>query len=166
MTAAASRPMQSNERTVVTRVFDAPRALVFKAWTEPKHLAQWWGPQGFTNPVCEVDVRPGGAIRIVMRGPDGVEYPMRGTFREVSEAERLVFTAVAEDAQGNRLLEAVTTVTFAEQGGKTKLTLHARAVALVAAAAPMLEGMQAGWTQSLERLDALVASGDQPAMPG
>jgi len=64
------------------------------------------------------------------------------------------------------LIEAVTTVTFAEQGGKTKLTLHARAVALVAAAAPMLEGMQAGWTQSLERLDALVASGDQPAMPG
>jgi uncharacterized protein YndB with AHSA1/START domain len=129
---------------------------VFKAWTEPKHLARWWGPNGFTNPVCEVDPRPGGAIRIVMRGPDGVDYPMSGTFREIVEPERLVFSAVAEDEDGNPLLEALTTVTFAERSGKTELTLHARGVALVAVGAQMLQGMQDGWTQSLDRLDAVM----------
>ncbi len=76
---------------MITRTFDSPRELVFKAWTDPKHVTQWWGPHGFTNPVCELDVRPGGAIRIHMRGPDGTVYPMTGTFHEVVEPERLVF---------------------------------------------------------------------------
>src|SRR5436309_7085220 len=75
-------PLATRELTI-TRVFDAPRALVFKMWTEPAHMAQWWGPHGFTNPVCEMDVRAGGRLRIVMRAPDGVEYPMSGTFREI-----------------------------------------------------------------------------------
>ena len=158
MVATTSATGQRNERTVViTRVFDAPRELVWKAWTDPRHVAQWWGPQGFTNPVCEMDVRPGGALRIVMRAPDGAEHPMRGVFREILEPERLVFTAVAEDENGSPLLEALTTVTFAEQGGKTKLNVHARAVGLAVVAERMLEGMQAGWTQSLERLEAHLA---------
>jgi len=155
MPATPSPAARPNERTVViTRVLDAPRELVWKAWTDPEHLAQWWGPRGFTNPVCELDVRRGGALRIVMRAPDGAEHPMRGVFREVVKPERLVFTAVAQDERGNALLEALTTVTFAEDAGKTKLTVHARAVGLATAAARMLEGMQAGWTQSLERLEA------------
>jgi uncharacterized protein YndB with AHSA1/START domain len=159
MPATPSAAVQPNERTVViTHVFDAPRELVWKAWTDPKHMAQWWGPRGFTNPVCELDVRPGGALRIVMRAPDGTEYPMQGVFREILEPERLVFTNIAVDADGNHLLEGVTKVAFAEHGGKTKLTLETRAVALVADAARMLEGMQAGWTQSLERLEAHVAA--------
>jgi uncharacterized protein YndB with AHSA1/START domain len=141
---------------VITRVFDAPRSLVFKAWTDPRHLAQWWGPKGFTNPVCEIDARSGGAIYIVMRAPDGVEHPMRGVFREIVEPERLVFTSVAEDKEGNPLLEGVTIVTFAEHGGKTKLTLQASAVALAPVAPKMLAGMETGWTQSLERLAELV----------
>jgi uncharacterized protein YndB with AHSA1/START domain len=163
--AAATSAVQPNERTVViTRVFDAPRELVWQAWTDPGHMAQWWGPHGFTNPVCELDVRPGGALRIVMRAPDGTEYPMRGVFREVVKPERLVFTAVAEDERGNALLEALTTVTFAEDAHKTKLTVHARAVGLAPVAARMLEGMQAGWTQSLEKLEAHVtAAGGQAA---
>jgi len=144
---------------VLTRVFDAPRELVFQAWTDPKHLAQWWGPKGFTNPVCELDLRPGGALRIVMRAPDGTDYPMTGVFREIVPPARLVFTNHAVDAQGNRLLEGLTTVSFAEQDGKTKLTLHTRAVAVVAYAAAYLEGMEVGWTQSLERLAAHVAQG-------
>jgi uncharacterized protein YndB with AHSA1/START domain len=157
MAATTSPATQPNERTVViTRVFDAPRELVWKAWTDPKHMAQWWGPRGFTNPVCELDVRPGGALRIVMRAPDGTEYPMKGVFCEILEPARLVFTAVAEDENGNPSLEVLTAVTFAEQDGKTKLTVHARAVGLAVAAGRMLEGMQAGWTQSLERLDAHV----------
>src|SRR5260370_13865221 len=143
---------------VITRVLDAPRELVFRLWTDPKHMAQWWGPRGFTNPVCEMDVRPGGAWRIVMRGPDGFEYPGRGVYREVVEPERLVFTNLAVDREGNTLLEGLTTVIFAEHGGKTKLTLQTSAVGLVADAARMLEGMEQGWTQSLERLWALGAN--------
>ena len=154
---AQSKERPSRELTF-TRIFDAPRALVFGMWTDPKHVAQWWGPRGFTNPVCEMDVRPGGALRIVMRAPDGTEYPMPGIFRDVVAPERLVFTSFAEDAKGNRLLEALTTVTFVEHGGKTTLTVHARAVGLVPHAADMLAGMEAGWTQTLERLAERVAA--------
>jgi uncharacterized protein YndB with AHSA1/START domain len=99
-----------------------------------------------------VDARVGGAWRIVMRSPDGVEYPGGGVYREIVEPERLVFTNIATDKEGNPLLDGLTTVTFAEHGGKTKLTLQTRAVGLVSFAAQMLEGMEAGWTQSLERL--------------
>jgi uncharacterized protein YndB with AHSA1/START domain len=152
---AAAKP--GERELVITRVFDAPRALVFKAWTDPKHLAQWWGPKGFTNPVCEVDARVGGAWRIVMRSPDGVEYPGGGVYREIVEPQRLVFTNIATDKEGNPLLDGLTTVTFAEHGGKTKLTLQTRAVGLVSFAAQMLEGMEAGWTQSLERLTEKLA---------
>ena len=81
------------KEVTITRLFDAPRALVFKAWTDPKQLAQWWGPHGFTTPVCEVDVRPGGALLIHMRGPDGVVYPNKGVFHEIVEPDRLVFTS-------------------------------------------------------------------------
>jgi uncharacterized protein YndB with AHSA1/START domain len=147
------------EREVeITRIIDAPPAIVFEAWTDPEHMAQWWGPAGFTNPVCELDVRPGGAIFILMRAPDGAEHPMTGTFHEIVPPERLVFTACAVDHQGKRLLEAHTTVTFVEQGGMTRLTVEARAVGLVDLAARMLEGMEAGWTQSLERLAQLAAT--------
>jgi uncharacterized protein YndB with AHSA1/START domain len=142
---------------VLTRVFDAPRALLFRAWTNPKHLAQWWGPRGFTNPVCELDVRPDGAIHIVMRGPDGTDHPMVGAFHEIAPPERLVFTSAVDDANGKRLLEARNTVTFTEQSGKTMLTLRALVVKATPEAAPMLAGMEAGWTQSLERLEALMA---------
>jgi uncharacterized protein YndB with AHSA1/START domain len=142
---------------VITRIFDAPRSLVFKAWTDPEHMAQWWGPKGFTAPICEMEARTGGALRILMRGPDGAEHPMTGVIREIVEPERLVFTNVAMDGDGKRLLEGVTTVTFADQGGKTKLTLRTRMVGLVADAARNLEGMEVGWTQSIDRLEVHVA---------
>ena len=142
----------AEREVVITRIFDALRALVFQAWTDPKHLKRWWGPKMFTNPVCEVDARVGGAWRIVMRGPDGVDYPCGGVYREIVEPERLVFTNIATDNDGNPILDGLTTVTFEEQGGKTKLTLTTRAVALVDYAAAYLQGMEAGWTQSLESL--------------
>jgi uncharacterized protein YndB with AHSA1/START domain len=157
-TASGPAPAPSLERElVITRTFDAPRHLVFKAWTDPEHVAQWWGPKGFTNPVCEIEARPGGALRILMRGPDGAEYPMKGVFREIVAPERLVFTSVALDGDGQHLLEGITTVTFTEQGGKTTLTLRTRMVGLVADAARKLDGMEAGWTQSIDRLAAHVA---------
>jgi uncharacterized protein YndB with AHSA1/START domain len=150
--------MTNEERELVlTRVFDAPRELVFKAWTDPKQVAQWWGPHRFTNPVCDLDVRPGGAIRIHMRGPDGTVYPMTGVYNEVVEPERLVFTSAALDADGNPMFEVLTTVTFAEQGGKTKQIMRARVIKSTAEAAPYIKGMEAGWTQSLERLAESIA---------
>ena len=150
---ATGNIMTNEERELVlTRVFDAPRELVFKAWTDPKQVAQWWGPHGFTNPVCDLDVRPGGAIRIHMRGPDGTVYPLTGVYQEVVEPERLVFTSAALDADGNPMFEVLTTVTFAEQGGKTKQIMRARVINTTAQAAPYIAGMEQGWTQSLERL--------------
>jgi len=136
----------------LTRILNAPRALVFKAWTDPKHVAQWWGPGGFTNPVCEVDARPGGEMRIHMRAPDGTIYPMTAIFKEIIEPERIVFQTAALDANGKPMFEVLTTVTLADQSGKTKLTLTAKVVNMTAAAPQYLAGMEAGWTQSLERL--------------
>lgn len=134
------------------RVFNAPRELVFKAWTDPKHLSQWWGPGMFTNPVCEVDPRPGGALYIIMRAPDGMEHTVSGVFKEIVSPERLVFTNNALDSEGNLLLEGLTKVYFEDQGGKTKLTLETSVVGLVEIAAQMIKGMEAGWSQSLDRL--------------
>jgi uncharacterized protein YndB with AHSA1/START domain len=149
-------PSVIDREVVLTRVFDAPRELVFKAWTDPKHLAEWWGPSGFTNPVCEVDVRPGGAILIHMRGPDGRVYPMTGVFQEVVEPERLAFMCGPLDGDGNQLLEVLNTATFVEHAGKTTLTLRAQVVKSTPEAAGMMDGMEAGWTQSLERLAEVV----------
>lgn len=158
---SSDNPPQASKKLdlVITRVFDTPRALVWKAWTDPKQLARWWGPKGFTNPVCKVDVRPGGAIRIDMRGPDGTVYPMTGVYREVIEPERLVFTASALDEKGKPLFEVLNSATFIEEGGKTMLTLEARVLTKTAGADQYLQGMEAGWTQSLERLDALMGKG-------
>jgi uncharacterized protein YndB with AHSA1/START domain len=154
--AAQTKPLAERELTI-TRVFDAPRELVFKAWTDAKHLAQWWGPKGFTNPVCEMDARVGGVLRIHMRGLDGTVYPMKGQIRELVAPERLVFTNIAVDAAGRHLLEGLTTVTFADEGGKTKVTVQTKAVAVVEEAAAYLQGMEAGWTQSIDRLQAFLA---------
>jgi uncharacterized protein YndB with AHSA1/START domain len=140
---------------LLTRVFDAPRELVWKGWTDPKHLMQWFGPDGFTNPVCEVDLRPGGEWRHVMRGPDGTDYPMFIIFREVVIPDRLVFLSYVPDRE-NPLFEILNIVTFTEQDGKTKFTLEARILKSTPEAAPMLAGMEVGWSQSLEHLAALL----------
>jgi uncharacterized protein YndB with AHSA1/START domain len=154
--AAQTKPLAERELTI-TRVFDAPRELVFKAWTDAKHLAQWWGPKGFTNPVCDMDARVGGLLRMHMRAPDGTVYPMKGEIRELVAPERLVFSNIAVDAAGRHLLEGLTTVTFADEGGKTKMTLHTKAVAVVEGAVAYLQGMEAGWTQSIDKLQAFLA---------
>lgn len=144
---------------VITRIFDAPRELVFQAWTDPKQVAQWWGPKDFTNPVCELDARPGGAILIHMRGPDGVVYPMKGKFQEIVPPERLVMLASAiEDEEGNSLLEVVTTVTFVEHEGTTILTVSPVVTKAAPEAAGALAGMEEGWNQSLVRLAELLAN--------
>lgn len=159
---APAEVMAEGKELVLTRTINAPRGLVFQAWINPVHLARWWGPHGFTNPVCELDVRPGGAIRIDMQAPDGTVYPMKGSFQEVQEPDRIVFTSTAfEDDQGRPLLENLNTVTFTEQDGKTTITLRAKVVRAAPELAGALAGMEQGWSESLERLEALV-DGDAP----
>jgi uncharacterized protein YndB with AHSA1/START domain len=108
----------------ITRLIDAPRRLVFRAWTQPEHLARWWGPQGFTTIACQMDIRVGGTYRFGMRSADGVEYWKRGIYREIVEPERIVFTFAWEDVDGRPRRELLTTVTFLEEGTKTRLTLR------------------------------------------
>jgi uncharacterized protein YndB with AHSA1/START domain len=157
-TTAKSAASRFGEGTVeIVRVFHAPRALVWQAWTDPKMLAQWFGPRGFIASVPELDVRVGGPLRIVMHGPDGNDYPMKGVFTEVRAPERLVFTNIPIDKDGNHLLEGETTITLTEQGGKTTMTMTSHMVGLVPIAPQMLAGMKAGWTQSIDKLQGLVA---------
>jgi len=154
--AKAYTPGDVERELVLTRVYDAPRALAFKAWTDPAQVARWWGPKMFTNPVCEVDARPGGRLRIVMRGPDGNDYPMRGVFQEVVASERLSFTNIAVDAQDKPIIDGFTTVLFADEGGKTRVTVLTRGKAMVPIATQYLQGMEMGWSQSLEKLAELL----------
>jgi uncharacterized protein YndB with AHSA1/START domain len=113
--AASESEPASDREIVVTRVFDAPRALVFKAWTDPKHLAHWWGPNGFSITTYEMNFKPGGVWRFVMHGPDGRDYQNEQVYVEIVEPERLVYRHVPHP-------QFQMTVTFADDGGKTKLT--------------------------------------------
>jgi uncharacterized protein YndB with AHSA1/START domain len=141
----------------IRRLFNAPRELVFAAWTDPKHLAQWWGPKGFTAPRCEAEARPGGKIRIDMRGPDGTIYPMDGQFREVTPPEKLVFTSSALDENGNALFVNLNTVTFEDFGdGRTMLTVRAQVIEQTPEAAKYLKGMNLGWSLTIDRLESFV----------
>jgi uncharacterized protein YndB with AHSA1/START domain len=153
---AAASPIHE---LVLTRVYDAPRALVFKAWTDPEFVAQWWGPKGFTNPVCEWDARPGGAILVHMQAPDGFVNPMKGTFYDVVEPERLVFYCSAhEDEQGTPAVENIHTITFAEQDGQTTMTLHTAVISIAPEIAFVLDGdMERGWNSSLDKLTETLA---------
>jgi len=142
----------------MTRLLDAPRELVFRMWTEPDHMAQWWGPEGFTNPICEIDLRVGGSWLIVMQSSDGNRQTVQGVYREIVPPERIVFTNVAIGPDGSPVLDGVTTVTLEDLGERTRLILHTEVTAFSAEAALRLDGMEAGWSQSLGRLIDAAAS--------
>jgi uncharacterized protein YndB with AHSA1/START domain len=145
----SSSTAQAERALVLERVFNAPRELVFKAWTDEKHAGQWWGPKGLEVAYVEMDVRPGGAWRKCMRSPGGTEYWRSGVYREVVEPERLVFTYISDDPKGSPGHETLVTVTFEQEpGGRTKLTLH-QAVFESAAARDSHRG---GWTTTIEQL--------------
>jgi uncharacterized protein YndB with AHSA1/START domain len=116
----------ADREILITRVFDAPRELVFQVWTDPKHVAQWWGPKGFTTTIQEMDVRPGGIWRLVMRGPDGTDYKNKIVFLEIVKPQRLVYKH--EPEKGTELSTHETTVTFESQDSpgatKTKVTMR------------------------------------------
>ena len=142
---------------VITRAFDAPRALVFKAWTEPARLVRWWGPQGFKTPSCKMDVREGGAWRICMRSPEGTDHWVQGVFREIVEPERLAFTWAWEDDEGKPGHQTVVAVNFTEQAGKTRLVVHQGAFQ----SADARDRHDDGWSSCLDRLgEYLHASAD------
>jgi uncharacterized protein YndB with AHSA1/START domain len=137
----------SDRELVVTRVFDAPRPTVFRAWTDPDRAAHWWGPKGFVSVSCEMEVWPGGTWRRAMRAPDGGLHIGRGVYREILAPERLVFTYAWEDSEGRAGHETLVTVTFAERGEKTELTLRQGVFETRAAR----DAHAAGWTSCLQR---------------
>ncbi len=157
LSSGADPALEGGRKLVLTRELAAPRELVYRLWTEAAHLAAWWGPKGFTTPECEVDARPGGAIWMVMRSAEGVDYPMTGEFRELSPPERLVFVTSPVDAARRPLAEILNTITFADVGGKTLLTLTAEVLQVTPTATGMIAGMRQGWSESLDRLAALAA---------
>ena len=114
--------LADDREIVITRAFAAPRELVWRAWTDPAHVAQWWGPNGFTNTIHEMDVRPGGVWRFIMHGPDGVDYKNKIVFLEVVKPERLVYKHAGDE--GDEPVNFHVTVTFAEQNGKTRLHMR------------------------------------------
>lgn len=146
----------------LTRLIRAPRAMVWQAWTDPAHLARWWGPKDFTNPRCEFEAKAGGKLHIDMKAPDGTIYPMNGVVWELVPPEKLVFTAVALDEAGAAMFENMNTVTLEDQDGFTLVTIE---VAVAAIHDPRahghLQGMEQGWSQSLDRLVALA---ERPAV--
>lgn len=149
-----------DQELVITRFFDAPRELVWKAWTKPEHLMQWWGPKDFTAPVIKIDFRVGGKYLWCMRSPESEEYWSTGVYREIVEQEKIVTTDSFSDAQGNVVpasyygmsgdwpLELLVTVIFEENDGKTKVTLQHEGIP----AGENRDSAKAGWNESLDKL--------------
>ena len=146
---------------VLERVFDAPRELVFRAWTEPEHFARWWGPAGSSLPFCTLDARPGGTLHFCHSFPDYPDVWVRGEFLEVAAPERVAFTCWFSDPEGGRVerpgfpAEMTILVALDEQGGGTLLT--ARHAGLVED-----QGEVQGWRESLDRLAELLATHRNP----
>ena len=148
---------------VVSRVFDAPPELVWRAWSVPEHFMKWWGPSQFTSPAATLDFRVGGKYHAAMRSPDGRVFWTGGVYREIVPFRRIVYTDSFADAEGNIVpashygmpdipIETIVAITLDDLGGKTKLTLRHTGL-------PMADGAKAGWTESLEKLAESLKSG-------
>ena len=166
MADASNAPTSSaQQELVIERVFDAPRGLVWKAWTEPEHFMRWWGPKAYTTPHCEIDLRVGGKFLNCMRSSDGQDIWSTGVYREIVPLERIVCTDSFADEKGNVVpathygmpddipLEMLVTVTFEDMGGKTRMTLRHEGLP----AGEMSDGANAGWNESFDKLAASLA---------
>ena len=162
----ASEDVNETERMVITRVFDAPRELVWKAWTDPNYVVQWWGPKGFSTPVCKMDFRVGGKFLLCMRSPDGQEFWNGGEYHEIVPHEKIVSSMYFADSDGNKVdpshygmdheaIEgAYDTTLFEDLGdGRTKLTFVGNE--------PMKDAVESGqvegWNQILDKVAVVVA---------
>jgi uncharacterized protein YndB with AHSA1/START domain len=148
----------SDRELVLTRLIDAPRAKVYRAWTDPELLKQWFAPKPYTTPVAELNVRPGGANLVVMRSPDGNDMPNRGVYLEVVENERLVVTdAYVETWQPSAKPFMTLILTFEDEGGKTRYTARVRHWSVADREAHKKMGFHTGWGICTDQLEALVA---------
>lgn len=148
----------TQKELTIVREYDAPRETVFKAWTDPKLVTQWWGPEGVFTPICEVDARPGGLIHIVMEAGEtmgkfkGTQWPMQGKFEEIEEPTKIVFTANAIN-EGKEILQHRTTVTFDDlNNGKTKMTVHVAVTKILPGSEFAIAGMEQGWNSQFDKL--------------
>lgn len=159
-----SNPNQTSKDLVITRVFNAPREIVFDAWSVPEQLMQWWGPKVFTAPVCKVDFRVGGKYHFCMRAPDGQEFWSTGIYREIVRPEKIVKTDAFADKEGNPVPAShygmqgywpeylLVTLLFEDQQGKTKLTLRHTGLP----EGEIFEMTEASWNESLDKLEGIV----------
>jgi len=163
---ADSKTASATDALIITRIFDAPRDLVWKAWTEPERMMRWFGPKDYTVPHCEIDFRVGGRVFFCMRSPEGQDYWNTGVFKEIAAQERLVYTDSFADEHGNVVpashygmegdipLEMLVTLTFEEAGGKTTMTLRHEGIP----AGEHRDGANEGWSQSFDKLAEMLAS--------
>jgi len=164
-----TRTIKNKNELAITRVFDAPRELVWKAWTEPEYIKKWWGPKNFTAPVVKIDLRVGGKYLYSMRGPDGKDYWGTGVYRDIVPMERLVSTDSFADDKGNVVpashygmtgdwpLELLVTMTLEEIGGKTRMTLRHEGIP----AGMMREMTETGWSESFDKLAESIVTNDR-----
>ena len=166
MADASSTNATTEEGVVIERIFDAPRELVWKAWTEPEGFKRWYGPQGFTVPVCEIDLQVGGRKFFGMQSPQGQSMWYVGEFKEIDQPGRLIFSESLADEQGNVVpmshygmpgdapFETLVTVTLEEVDGRTKMTMRQEGLPAGAAS----EGATMGWNQAFDKLAEVLAS--------
>ena len=165
MTATTDRTSPYTGRElVITRTLDAPREVVWRAWTDPRHMRHWWGPRDYTTPVCEIDLRVGGKWFFCMRSPDGHDIWCTGVYREIAPPERLVFTDCFADERGNVVpathygmpddipLEMLVTVTLEEQNGRTLMTMRHEGLP-----STMTADAGSGWGSSFDKLEEELA---------
>lgn len=142
--------LDAGPELVITRLLDAPRSLVFKAWTEPEHLVRWLGPKDFTASAVRIDLRPGGAWSAVITSPEGKSYGMAGAYQEVAPPERLVFTFAWDEDNAERMLIALT---FREHDGRTEMTFRQTGFRSVESR----DSHRDGWNECFDKLPAALA---------
>lgn len=160
---SSAAKLPAGEELVITRVFDAPREIVWKAWTEPERFKLWWGPEGFTCPACRIDLRVGGKYLACMRSPEGQEIWSTGVFREIVPERKIVYTDSFSDAEGNPVPasyygmpgdwppEMIVTVTFEAAAGMTTMTLRHDGLP-----SDTLGDCEIGWSGSFDKLEGIL----------
>jgi uncharacterized protein YndB with AHSA1/START domain len=142
----------------ISRTFDAPRQTVWDAWTQPEQFKQWFMPAPFSVPDCDLDVRPGGALHIDTKAPDGTIMPVTGTYEAIEEPSKLVMVSSPLDADGNKLFEVRHTVELSEIGGKTTLNITSEVLSAGPNADQYLQGMKPGLEQAFDQLAKVVTN--------